>query len=201
MCCDKVMKIPEGMFEDAVDWVEDVQIIWEEGQQQDLMNFLIGRYTVYRSAVSDSELSQAGAFAGMMLAPVGLTAKPVQADLTGWQEGAQMEDGDVLKALAAYEKFSNSKIVCGKVNTGVKILFKKGADEATKGKGGECREDQKDSEVEALTQRVKELEAKLAEQDELEEITTENIKKILEKEGLPKWMTTLCGSPKLTTFN
>ena len=24
MCCDKIMKIPEGAFEDAVDWVQDV---------------------------------------------------------------------------------------------------------------------------------------------------------------------------------
>ena len=76
--------------------------------------------------MSDSKLSQAGAFARMMLAPVGLTAKTVQEDLTRWQEGAQMEEGDVLKALAAYEKFSNSKMVCGKVDTGVKIFFPEG---------------------------------------------------------------------------
>ena len=48
--------------------------------------------------------------------------------------------------------------------------------------------------MEALTQRVKELEAKLAEKDEFEEATPKNIKKFLEKEGLPKWMTSLCGS-------
>ena len=94
MCCDKVMKIPEGTFEDAVDSVEDVQIFWKGDQKQDLMNFLIGGYTVYRTAVSDSELSQAGAFTGMMLAPVGLTAKTTQAELTGWQEGTQMEEGE-----------------------------------------------------------------------------------------------------------
>ena len=194
MCCDKIMKIPEGTFEDAVDWVQDVQILWEGEQKQDITNFLIGGYIVYRTAVSDSELSQAGAFARMMLAPVGLTAKIVQEDLTGWQEGAQMEEGDVLKALAAYEKISNSKMVCGKVDTGVKIILPKVAEEAAKGKGRELREDHKDGDVEALTQRVKELEAKLAEKDEFEEATTENIKKFLEKEGLPKWMTSLCGS-------
>ena len=194
MCCDKIMKIPEGTFEDAVDWVQVVQILWEGDQKQDLTNFLIGGYTVYRTAVSDSELSQAGAFAGMMLAPMGLTAKAVQEDLTGWHEGAQMEEGDVLKALAAYEKFSNSKMVCRKVDTRVKIFFQKGADDEAKGKGRERCEDNKDGDVEALTERVKELEAKLAEKDDFEEATTENIKKFLEKEGLPKWMTSLCGS-------
>ena len=130
----------------------------------------------------------------MMLAPVGVTAKAVQEDLTGWHEGAQMEEGDVLKALAAYEKFSSSKMVCGKVDTGVKFFFKKGAHDAAKGKGRERREDHKNGEVEALTQRVKEMEARLAEKDDFEEATTENIKKFLEKEGLPKWMTSLCGS-------
>ena len=37
------------------------------------------------------------------------------------------------------------------------------------------------------------MEAKLAEKYEFEEATTENIKKFLEKEGLPKLMTSLCG--------
>ena len=46
MSCDKVMKIPDGMFEDAVDLVQDVQILWEGDQKQDLTNFLIGGYTV-----------------------------------------------------------------------------------------------------------------------------------------------------------
>ena len=77
MCRDKIMKIPKGPFEDVLDWVQDVQILWEGDQKQDLMNFLIRGYTVYCTAVSDSELSQAGAYAGMMLAPVGLTAKAV----------------------------------------------------------------------------------------------------------------------------
>ena len=51
-------------------------------------------------------------------------------------------------------------MVCGKVDSGVKIFFQKVVDEGAKGKGRERREDQKDSEVEALSQRVKELEAK-----------------------------------------
>ena len=93
-----------------------------------------------------------------------------------------MKEG-VLKAPVVYEKFSNSKMVCGKVDTGVKIFFHKGADDAAKGKGRERREDHKDGDVEALTQRIKELEAKLAEKDDPEEATTENIKKFREKEG------------------
>ena len=48
--------------------------------------------------------------------------------------------------------------------------------------------------MEALTQRVKEREAQLAEKHDFEEARTENIKKFLEREGLPKWMTSLCGS-------
>ena len=62
MSCEEIMKIPEGTFQDVVDWVQDVRIIWEGDQKQDLTNFLIGGYTVYCMAVSDSELSQAGAF-------------------------------------------------------------------------------------------------------------------------------------------
>ena len=34
MCCDKIMKIPKRTFEDAVDWVQDVQIIWKETQNK-----------------------------------------------------------------------------------------------------------------------------------------------------------------------
>ena len=98
------------------------------------------------------------------------------------------------KALAAYEKFSSNKMVCGKVDSGVKIFFKKGTDDAAKGKGRERQGDHKDGDVEALAQRVKELAARLAEKDDFEEATTENVKKFLEKEGLPKWMTSLCGS-------
>ena len=169
-------------------------MIWEEDQKQDLTNFLIGGYTVYRISVSDSELSQAAAFTGMMLAPVGLAAKAVQEDLKGWNEGAQMEEGDVLRAPAAYEKFSSSKMVCGKVDGGIKIFFKKGTDDAAKGKGRENQEEHKDGDVEAPTQRVKEPEARLAEKDDFEETRMENVKKFLEKEGLPKWMTSLCGS-------
>ena len=100
----------------------------------------------------------------------------------------------MLKALAAYEKFSSSKMVCGKVDSGVNIFFKKEANDAAKGKGREHREDLKDGDVEALTQRVKEPEAKLAQNDDFEEATTKNIKNFMEKEGLPKWMTSLCGS-------
>ena len=132
MCRDKIMKISEGTFEDAVDWVHDVQILWEGDQKQELTNFVIGGYTVYRMVPSDSELSQARAFIGMMLAPVGLTAKAIQEDLTGWHEGAQMQWGDVLKALDAHEIFSNSKMVFGKVHAGLKIFFKKGADDGAK---------------------------------------------------------------------
>ena len=138
-----------------MDWVQDVQILWEGDQKQVVRSPLIGGYTFYRTTVSDSELGQAGAFAGMMLGPMGLAAKTVQEDLAGWQKGAQMEEGGVLKALVANEKFSNRKVVCEKVDTGVNIFFQKVADEAAKGKGRERCEDRKDGDVEALAQRVK----------------------------------------------
>ena len=121
------MKVPEGIFEGAVDWVLDVHTEWIASEKQGIENFLIGGYSVFKTALNDQELGQAGAFVGMMLAAVGLNGKRVPSELNAWPEGQEPDENDALKALAAYEKFSSTKLICGKVDGKIKLTVPKQA--------------------------------------------------------------------------
>ena len=56
MCYDKHMRILDRTFEDAADWVANVQIRSGDSENKVLSDFLIGRYAVYRTTILETHL-------------------------------------------------------------------------------------------------------------------------------------------------
>ena len=49
---DKHMKVPTGIFEDAIDWVLDADAEWTDSERHDIDNFLMRGYNVFKKVLS-----------------------------------------------------------------------------------------------------------------------------------------------------